>query len=124
MLGGHGAVVVSSRRAQGGVPVDRRQRRPRVPRVPQTGLAGRRARAVGQRAPSPDRRVRLPFGERAGRPTVELAVLQERRRHRSVLRGSGQDGRRPVRSRTVPVRSRTARRARARTVRGRKPGRR
>jgi len=65
VLGGHGALVVPARRVKGGVPVDRHQWRPRVPRLPQTGQAGRSARAVGQRTPSPDRRVRLPQGRRA-----------------------------------------------------------
>lgn len=122
VLGGQGAVVVSARCAQGGVPADRHQRRPRVPRVPQTGQAGRRARAAGQRAAPPDRRVRLPVGRRAGRAPA-VPVLQERRRHGRVLRGGGQDER-SVRSRPVPLRSRTARLAGARTVRGQQPRRR
>jgi len=117
VLGGHGALVVSARRAQGGVPVDGHQRRPRVPRVPQTGQAGRRARATGQRAPSPDHRVRSPDIRLGLAPAVP--VLQERRRHGRVLRGGGQDGRRPIRPRSVPLRSRTAGHPRAQAVRGR-----
>jgi len=119
VLGGHGALVVPAGRAEGGFPVDRHQWRPRVPRLPQTGQAGRRACAVGQRTPSPDRRVRLPQGRRA----AQVAVLQERRRHSRVLRGGGQNGRQ-VRSSPVPLRSRTARRTHAPTVRGRQPRRR
>lgn len=105
VLGGLGAVVVSARCAQGGVPVDGHQRWPRVPRLPQTGPAGRRPGAVGQRAPPSDRRLRLPDGRRCGgHRAAPVSVLQERRRHSRVLRGSGQDGR-PVRFRPVPVRS-------------------
>jgi len=89
MLGGHGALVVPARCAKGGIPVDGHQWRPRVPRLSQTGQAGRRARAVGQRSPSSDRRIRLPQGRRA----AQVAVLQERRRHSRVLRGGGQNGR-------------------------------
>lgn len=130
MLGGHGTVVVPSRRAQVGVPFDGRQRRSRVPRVPETGQAGRRARAIGQRAPAPYTRVRLPAARRtasavATGTAAAFAMLQERRRHRRVLRGSRQNGRRrPVRSGPVPVRSRTTRHARARILRGRHTGRR
>lgn len=98
VLGGHGALVVSPRRAKGGVPIDGHQWRPRVPRLPQTGQAGRRARAVGQRTTSPDRRIRLPQGRRA----APVEVLQERRWHSRVLRGGGQDWR-PIRSRPVPL---------------------
>lgn len=112
VLGWHGALVVPAGRPKGGVPVDGHQWRSRVPRLPQTGPTGRCARAAGQRASASDRRVRLPQGRRA----APVQVLQERRRHGCVLRGGGQDGR-PVRARPVPLRSRTARRARTPTVR-------
>lgn len=117
VLGGHGALVVSARRAQGGVPPDRRQQRPRVPRVPQTGQAGRRACAAGQRAAPSDHRVRLSL-RRPGGLAPAVAVLQERRQHGRVLRGGGQD-QRSIRPRPVPLRSRTARHSRAQTVHGR-----